>query len=71
MKKLMSNSVVCIGNFCGPDIEEGTFHEEETASDVNHESKTQKCPCPPIDFHGAKVPVDSNEDNEKDISNND
>ena len=72
MKKLMSNSMVCVGNFSGPDIEEGTFHEQETASDIGHTSKTiQKCPCPPIESHGAKVSDESNEKNEKDTSSND
>ena len=47
MKKSRVNKAICFGDFCGPDIEEGTFHEEETATDVSHESKTQKCPCPP------------------------
>lgn len=72
MKKLIGNSTVCVGNFSGPDIEEGTFHEQETASDIGHKSKTaQKCPCPPIESLGANVPDESNEDNEKDISSND
>ena len=71
MKKSRVNKAICFGDFCGPDIEEGTFHEEETATDVSHESKTQKYPCPPIEFHGAKVPDDSNEGNEKDTDNND
>lgn len=71
MKNLMSNRVVCVGSFSGPDIEEGTFHEDEAATDISHKSSTQQCPCPPVESHGAKVPDDSNEDNEKDTSNND
>lgn len=72
MKKLIGNSMVCIGNFSGPDIEEGTFHEPETTTDISHKSKTaQKCPCPPIESYGVKVSDDLNEDNEKDASNND
>lgn len=71
MKKLMCNNVISVGDFCGPDIEEGTFHEEDTAIDINHESKTQKCPCPPIGFHGSQVSDDSDEDNGKNPSNND
>ena len=48
MKKLVGNNLVCIGDFCGPDIEEGTFHEGETPDSVSHKSKiAQKCPCPP------------------------
>lgn len=68
MKKLIGNSMVCVGNFSGPDIEEGTFHEQETASDIGHKSKTSQCPCPPIESHGAN-PDESNENNGKDSSN--
>ena len=72
MKKLVSNNLICVGNFCGPDIEEGTFHEDETATDVSHKGKTQKCPCcPPIEFHGVKVPDDSNKDDENDAKRHD
>jgi hypothetical protein len=71
MKKLMGNRVVCVGSFSGPDIEEGTFHEPETDTDVSHKSKTaQKCPCPPVESHEANASDDSNEDNEKDTGNN-
>lgn len=72
MEKLTCNNVISIGNFNGPDIEEGTFHKSETITDVSHKSKTaQKCPCPPIGSNGAKVSDDSNADNEKDTDNND
>ena len=71
MKKVIGNSVVCIGKFGGPDIEEGTFHKEETATDVSHKSKTQQCPCPPAGSHEAKVPEESNENTEKDTGKND
>ena len=71
MKKSISNSIVCVGSFSGPDIEEGTFHDEDTAIGIKHDSQMPKCPCPPIESHEAKVPDDSNEDGEKDTDNND
>ena len=71
MKKLIGNRMVCIGSFSGPDIEEGTFHEEDTATDVSHKSGTQRCPCRPVESHGAKASVDSNEDNKKNTGSND
>lgn len=72
MKKVVCNSMVCVGSFSGPDIEEGTFHKPETTTDISHKSKTvQKCPCPPVESHGAKASDDSNEDNEKNTDNND
>ena len=71
MKKSMSNKIVCVGNFSGPDIEEGTFHEEDTANDVSHKSGTQQCPCPPVESHEAKTSADSSENDEKNTGNND
>ncbi|MCK4888140.1 MAG: hypothetical protein KAS96_12190 [Planctomycetes bacterium] len=71
MKKSMSNKIVCVGNFSGPDIEEGTFHEEDTVTDVSHKSSKQQCPCRPVESHEAKASDDLNEDNEKDTGNND
>lgn len=66
MKKLVGNNVVCVGDFCGPDIEEGTFHEQETVTDISHRNKvTQKCPCPPLECHDEDISDDSSKDNGK------
>ena len=72
MKKLMKgNDAICIGDFKGPDIEDGTFHEGESPDSASHKSKTvDRCPCPPVSLHGAPVPDDSKEDGKKDSSNN-
>ena len=64
MKKLMSNRVVCIGRFCVPDIEEGTFHDPESGTDVGHQGRTQtKCPCPPP---SSQEVLEDTEDNQSD-----
>lgn len=52
MKKSVS-SFICVGQFCGPDIEEGTFHHEEKPFDIHHGSGSPgPCPCPPVVFDG-------------------
>jgi len=72
MKKLMSSNVICVGGFCGPDIEEGTFHEPDAATDSGHKGKTTpRCPCPPAESPGAIVPEDTNEGHENDAASND
>ena len=72
MKKLIGNNVVCGGVFCGPEIEEGTFHEKKGDVDVSHKNKTvPECPCPPVEFPEAKVSEASNEDNEENTGNKD
>jgi len=72
MKKLMkANDAICFGDFKGPDIEDGTFHEGECPDSVSHRSKAvDRCPCPPVSLHGAPAPVDSKEDGKEDSSSN-
>ena len=71
MEKLMCNNVISVGGFCGPDIEEGTFHHFDADSLNLHQKDTKKCPCPPIESHGANASDDSNKDKEKDTDNDD
>jgi hypothetical protein len=71
MKKLIGNSNVCVGRFKGPDIEEGTFHEDEAATNINHKSGTQQCPCDSIESNEADASGDSNKNTEKDTASND
>ena len=64
MRKSVS-SLICVGQFCGPDIEEGTFHQEEPL-DIHHGSDSSRpCPCPPVVFHGItlKQPDEGSEKN--------
>lgn len=71
MKKSISNSVVCIGDFKGPDIEDGTFHHLNVNLDDLHKKTSQKCPCGSIGSDEDVVSDDSNEDNENGSGNND
>jgi len=71
MEKLMCNNVIFVGDFKGPDIEEGTFHEQECPDSLSPRNTTPKCPCPPIESHGANASDDSNKDKEKDTDNDD
>ena len=70
-KRMKGNDAIFIGDFKGPDIEDGTFHEGESPDNVGHRSKTvDRCPCPPVSLHGAPTPVDSKEDDKEDSSSN-
>lgn len=63
--KNSASSSICVGRFYGPDIEEGTFHQEEEPFDIHHGSGSPgPCPCPPVVFHGItpEQPDESNEE---------
>ncbi|MBN2642798.1 MAG: hypothetical protein JXR78_14185 [Victivallales bacterium] len=45
-----ASSLICVGQFFGPDIEEGTFHLEETVPCIHHGLGVPQCPCPPVEF---------------------
>jgi hypothetical protein len=71
MKKVTSNNEILVGDFRGPDIEEGTFHHFDIESLSLHQNGTKKCPCPPIECHETEVSDDSIEDNEKNSDSKD
>lgn len=64
MKKLIINNAICLGDFMGPEMEEGTFHHCELNGDEYYPMATPKCPCPPVELNEAETPDDSKVENE-------